>query len=294
MSKPEVSIVIPTHNEGKDVIATVDCILRNSLETRLQLIVVDDGSSDHSAAQLQQLASRGRIDLLRVENEGAVGARNLGAELARADIVGFVDAHCYTPVGWLQPLLAEFERSPSIAALSPVIGDTSHLHWRGYGATWIDDELAMHWLPRTEQVTEVPFIGGAATFVRKPIFRELKGFDSGIVRWGYEDIELSIRLWLFGHPVVVVPSSIIYHKFRRKFRYDIDYADVLYNKLRLIFLHFEGGRLRRLLRHHLQYPTAEDGLQRLYRDGTEERRDFLARNRLQTMDSFCDRFGLVG
>lgn len=291
-TRPAVSIVVPTHNEGDDVLATVDCILRNSA-ANVQLIVVDDGSTDHSAARLQSLAQQGRIELARGDKLGAIGARNLGATMARADIIGFVDAHCYTPKGWLEPLLETFDRNRDIAALSPVISCTKNLHAKGYGATWVDDELAMHWLPFAERVSDVPFIGGAGTFVRKNVFDALSGFDAGIVQWGYEDVELSIRLWLFGHRVAVVPESIIYHKFRTHFRYDLAFSDVLYNKLRLIFLHFDGHRLRRLLRHHLQYPSAELALARLYHDGSEARRDSLFAARLQSMDSFCDRFQLV-
>jgi GT2 family glycosyltransferase len=142
-------------------------------------------------------------------------------------------------------------------------------------------------------VSDVPFIGGAATFVRKAIFDKLQGFDQGIVQWGYEDIELSIRLWLLGHTVRVVPQSVIYHKFRKKFRYDMNFSDVLYNKLRLVFLHFEGARLRRLWRHHLQYDGAELAMHRLHHDGSEALRDSLKAQRCMSMDDFCDRFGLV-
>jgi len=293
MTLPDVSIVIPTHNEGVDVLATVDCILRNSSTLNVQLIVVDDGSTDHSAPALLKLAEQGHIELIIGSGLGAINARNQGAALAQADIIGFIDAHCYTPRGWLVPLLDEFERSASVAALSPAIGSTKDFNSKGYGATWMDDNLDLNWLPYTDRIKEVPFIGGAATFVRKTIFQQLNGFDDGIVRWGYEDIELSVRLWLFGFPIVVVPESTIYHKFRTRFHYHLEYSDVLYNKLRLIFLHFEGDRLRRLLRHHLQYPGSEKELKRLYQNGSETRRDYLFANRVQSMDEFCDRFQLV-
>ncbi len=203
MILPSVSIIIPTHNEGHDVLDTVDCILRNSGTSMLQLIVVDDGSTDHSADALKRLAIAGKIELFVGNKLGAIGARNKGAEMAKGEIVAFIDAHCYTPANWLAPLLKVFVEQPHISALSPVISCTKNLQAKGYGATWIDDELAMHWLGPTTQITDVPFIGGAATFVRKAIFDKLHGFDEGIVQWGYEDIELSIRLWLFGYPIVV-------------------------------------------------------------------------------------------
>jgi glycosyltransferase involved in cell wall biosynthesis len=293
MNFPTVSVVIPTYNEGHDVLDTVDCILRNSGASLIQLIVVDDGSTDHSASALKRLAKAGKIELYVGDKLGAIGARNQGAAMAKGEIVGFIDAHCYTPSNWLYPLLKVFVEQPHVSALSPVISCTKNLMAKGYGATWVDDELTMHWLGPTDHITDVPFIGGAATFVRRNIFDQLQGFDDGIVQWGYEDIELCIRLWLFGYQIVVVPDSIIYLKFRTKFRYDLDFSDVLYNKLRLIFLHFDGDRLRRLWRHHLQYPSAEIGIQRLYKDGSEGLRDRLRATRVQSMDEFCDRFGLV-
>ena len=290
---PAVSIVIPTHNEGLDVLATVDCILRNSGVVPIQLIVVDDRSVDVSADALRRLAAQGLIELVIPIQAGAVAARNAGAKQARAAIIGFIDAHCYTPKNWLEPLLAEFERRPETAALSPVISCTDHLLNKGYGATWVSDELTMSWLPETATTAEVPFIGGAATFVRRAIFEQLSGFDDGIVEWGCEDVELSIRLWLSGYKVVVVPQSTIYHKFRKHYRYTINSTDLLYNKMRMIFVHFDGHRLRRLLRHQLQYPQAEVALQRLYHDGSEARRDYLRKHSALTMDEFCDRFQLV-
>jgi len=291
--RPSVSIVIPTHNEGDDVLDTVDCILRNSGGYLNELIVVDDGSTDHSAEALKVLADAKKIRLLQGKQLGAIHSRNMGAQAANSKIVGFIDAHCYTPQDWLKPIVKEFAENPQYAALSPAIACTKNMHAVGYGATWIDDELAMHWLGQVDKVSDVPFIGGAATFVRKSVFDQINGFDKGIVQWGYEDIELSIRLWLLGYSVKVVPQSVIYHKFRKKFRYDINFTDVLYNKLRLVFLHFDGERLRRLWRHHLQYTGAEIAMQRLHHDGSEGLRDSLKGTRVMSMDNFCDRFGLL-
>ncbi len=293
MSRPEVSLIIPTFNEGVDVIATIDCLLRHSGGIKQQLIVVDDGSNDMSVAQLNQLARIGKIELVRGQNLGATGARNRGAEIAQADIIGFIDAHCYTPNGWLLPLIETFNAQQDVAALSPVISCTKNLQAKGYGATWKDDELALSWLSEVKHISEVPFIGGAATFVRKSIFNKLSGFDRGIIRWGYEDIEFCIRLWLFGHKIVVVPESIIYHKFRKNFRYDINYRDSIYNKIRLIYLHFDGARLQRLLHHHLRYAGAKESFERLNYDGTALLRKKLKLNRVNSMDAFCDRFKLV-
>jgi len=292
MGKPDLSVIIPSHNEGKDVIATVDCLLRNTT-ANLQLIVVDDSSTDESVPVLKQWAAQGNIELIRGHQLGAINARNRGAAIAKADIIGFIDGHCFAPKGWDTPLLEAFERSPDTAAASPAIGAMDQHMIKGYGATWEDDDLAMRWLPRVDEIAEVPFIGGAATFVRKPIFNALHGFDQGIIQWGYEDVEFSIRLWLFGYRVVVVPNSTIFHKFRTHFRYDLDFVQVHYNKLRLIFLHFDGERLRRLLHFHLQFPGAEKSLAMVYSERNTARREQLFATRRQSMDAFCDRFGLL-
>ena len=93
------SIVIPTLNEGDMLSMTVENILEVTAFPSIEVIVVDDGSTDGSCD-----AYRDTIKPVRVITSNQLGiprARNLGAEEARGEYVLFIDAHCKVSANWI-------------------------------------------------------------------------------------------------------------------------------------------------------------------------------------------------
>jgi glycosyltransferase involved in cell wall biosynthesis len=89
---PRVSVVLPVHNGEEQLEVAVDSILQQTLHD-LELIVVDDGSTDRTPTLLQQLAERDpRLRVCRQEHGGIVAALNQGARLARAPYLARMDA----------------------------------------------------------------------------------------------------------------------------------------------------------------------------------------------------------
>ena len=87
-SKPVASLVLATYNSAHTLPAALDSLLTQSLP--IQLIVVDDGSTDNSLDLLANYSDK--IMLLKQDHQGPAIARNLGAEYASSDILLFVDA----------------------------------------------------------------------------------------------------------------------------------------------------------------------------------------------------------
>jgi glycosyltransferase involved in cell wall biosynthesis len=87
---PLVSIIIPCHNAEPWLGATLESALGQTWR-RFEVIVVDDGSSDGSAALARRFESRG-VKVLQVVNGGAAVARNHGLRLASGDFVQYLDA----------------------------------------------------------------------------------------------------------------------------------------------------------------------------------------------------------
>lgn len=86
------SIIVPVHNTEAYVEKCLLSILGQTLPS-LELIAVDDGSTDRSAEICQRIASLdGRVRLLRKSNQGAGAARNDGLRIARGKYVAFVDS----------------------------------------------------------------------------------------------------------------------------------------------------------------------------------------------------------
>lgn len=86
---PLVSIVMPTYNRADTILRAIASI-RAQCWTDWELIVVDDGSTDDTAARLAGLDSR--IHLLRQENRGVTAARNIGLAAVRGELIAFLDS----------------------------------------------------------------------------------------------------------------------------------------------------------------------------------------------------------
>lgn len=93
--KPLVSVIVPVYNVENYLRKSVDSI-RNQTLTNIEIILIDDGSTDASGEICDELALVDeRIRVIHKENGGVSEARNVGVQQARADFIGFVDADDY-------------------------------------------------------------------------------------------------------------------------------------------------------------------------------------------------------
>jgi glycosyltransferase involved in cell wall biosynthesis len=89
LSTPRISVVIPAYNAAPYIGAAIDSILNQTYKD-LEIIVVDDGSVDNTAAVLR--AYDGKIRYVLQKNGGASSARNNGIRIARGELIAFLDA----------------------------------------------------------------------------------------------------------------------------------------------------------------------------------------------------------
>src|SRR5687767_3381716 len=105
MSIPDVSVIIPVFDKASHIRECVDSVLAQSLST-IELICIDDNSTDRSAEILEHYAGRDpRVRFFRnLSNLGAGATRNIGIELARGNYVQFTDADDVLPPGAIDAL----------------------------------------------------------------------------------------------------------------------------------------------------------------------------------------------
>ena len=287
-----VSVILPAHNEGQNLVDTVAYVRQNSGDVDLEVIIVDDGSDDGSAQAALGRGDDPRLRLVQGQGLGVAGARNLGAARARGQALVFLDAHCYVPPGWLAPLVSALQGA-AVGMVGPVFAGIREITARACGITWGDARLENVWLPPPAAVTEVPFHIGACQAVPAAVFREVGGYDAGMTRWGSEDIELCLRLWLLGYRVLAQPDSLVFHLFRPRHPYAVDASQALYNKLRLALSHFDEARLSRALRPMMAHPDFHRSLARAFLDDTLAHRACLLTRRQRDMDWFCRHFTIT-
>lgn len=239
-----VSVIIPCRNEREHLRPTIDSILNAGLDPRFEVIVVDDGSQDGSSAFLAE-RQYSRIRLIQHAGLGAALARNTGAQYASGDLLVFCDAHIRVGPGWLEYLLRAFSGTPLDAACT-AIASLERPADVGYGGTW-DERLAFKWLPNpgTNGPALVPIAPSGCLAVRRPVFDGAGGFERGFRVWGYEDQEFSLRLWLLGHQVYVLPGIKVLHYFRPRHPYPVSFTHVDFNLLWMAFVHFNQNRFAR-------------------------------------------------
>ncbi len=88
---PKVSIVIPTYNYGCYIEAAINSVL-NQRYKNIEILVVDDGSTDDTQSRLEQYQNDSRLNVIVQSNQGAAAARNRGIKASTGAFIAFLDA----------------------------------------------------------------------------------------------------------------------------------------------------------------------------------------------------------
>ena len=101
MEHPMISVIIPVYNGAAFLERAAESVLSQPRADRLELLIVDDGSTDGTAAVCDRIAARGSgVRVFHQENGGAWSARNLGIAESRGDFLGFLDADDWWEAGF--------------------------------------------------------------------------------------------------------------------------------------------------------------------------------------------------
>ena len=111
--QPTISVIIPVYNGERSIRATVQSVLQQSF-ANFELIVVNDGSTDRTLAQLEQIEDE-RLRVLSFENAGVAETRNRGIAAAKGDYLSFLDADDLWTQNKLERQLRALEETPTAA-----------------------------------------------------------------------------------------------------------------------------------------------------------------------------------
>lgn len=240
---PLVSIIFPAKNEGQNVKVTLDSLFSTKNSFPFEVIVVDDASEDGCCEFLKSYGYKDRIKLIKTNGTGAANARNIGAKQAAGGYFIFCDAHLTFEDYWMDHLMEPII-SNKTDAITPAIASVENPNFIGFGQT-LNSDLSIKWNKRQNGIFETAVLPGGCFAITRSAFSAVGGFETGFITWGHEDMEISIKLWLFGYRCYVCPDVKILHLFRKKHPYKVRHEEVSYNFLRLAYLHFNEERIQK-------------------------------------------------
>ena len=302
---PVISVVIPVRNEGQRLRAAVSSIIGGrSSRFPLQIVLVDDGSSDGCCTGLAEACSHdrswpgdlARVDVVRLPQwSGIPFARNAGAAAAQASILFITDANVLFPQNWDIPIR---ERIAANRVLCATIADIDS-PFRGYGCTLLIPSMGVQWLrdPRFYG-GYVPISPCSGTAITAELFRRAGGYDTEMPVYGAAEPEFSVRLWLCGAEILSMPDLVLHHRFRpaseRQPFLDAIGKVSLRNYLRFGLLYLDQKRITQLMHYYsAQSPTQfSEVLHSLSTDGVWQRRRLLEERLPLRFPSFVERFAI--
>ncbi len=215
-----VAVVVPSWNSAGLLPACLGSLREQDLP--LELLVVDNGSTDGTVAMLER---EGVPHLALPENVGFARAMNLGVARVEAPCVLALNADTILERGAVRALLAALEADASLSGVQPRI-----LQLEGDGAARDPERARLYSAgqalsrdgrafelgageeqsPRYLRRAEVFGVCGAACLLRRELFDDLGGYDERYVSF-YEDVDLNVRARIAGRRFEYVPEAAVWH-----------------------------------------------------------------------------------
>jgi len=200
LEKPLVSAIIPTFNRAWALGRAIDSVLAQAYRP-LELIVVDDGSTDETPRLLAPLAAQGLIRAIRQPNRGVSAARNAGLAAARGSLVAFLDSDDEWLPGKIEAQVEFLEGRPE-----EVLVQTQE--------RWIRGGRRVNPGRRHRKLAgdifipslKLCLISPSAVMLRRRLFEETGGFDEDLP--AAEDYDLWLRV-LTRHPAGLIDRELV-------------------------------------------------------------------------------------
>lgn len=202
-----ISIVIPLYNKERHIENTINTVLSQSYK-EIEIIVIDDGSTDKSAEIVQKITDR-RLRFIRKKNEGVSITRNLGVSEASNELVAFLDADDEWKPDYLERIHILYQKYPNAAIYATnysVVEQNGKSYTLDYPEIDFEEGLIKNYFYSAYTFTP---LWTSAVCVRKSIFQQMGGFPTNI-RNG-EDLDLWCRIAL-KYPIAYINKPLAVYR----------------------------------------------------------------------------------
>ncbi len=204
---PGVSVIVPAYNEEKVVVQTITSLLNQQYDGPLEIVVVDDGSSDDTADICEEAyGAHPMVSVYRKQNGGKASALNYGISRARHEIVIGLDADTVFDADTVAELVQPLS-DPRVAAVAgnAKVGNRINLVTRWQALEYVTSQnLDRRAFSLLDCITVVP---GAVGAWRRSLVLEAGGFKEDTLA---EDQDLTLAMRRMGYSVAYADGAIAY------------------------------------------------------------------------------------
>jgi len=218
--KSEVSAVVVNYNDKIHLKECLASLEGSSHITPLEIIVIDNNSSDGSQEFIKSHFPRVKLIGNR-ENRGFAKASNQGIEQSQGDFLIFLNTDTILPPEPLSLILHEMKTNPEVGAVGPALSKGKNRYQVSFGKRmnfW--SELVQKGifnlyyrirLKHTREKREVGWLSAACLMARRKALEEVNFFDENFFLY-FEDIDLCYRLRQKGWMQLYLPQAQVFHK----------------------------------------------------------------------------------
>lgn len=252
---PDLSVILVNYNDRPHL---EDCLLSIRKEEQyvdLEIILVDNASTDGSLALVQKSFPNVRLIQNR-ENLGFSRANNKGFAESSGDFVLFLNTDTALCSGTLKILMDWMKNTPEAGASGPVLFGKEKTFQVSFGfKRGFFNEMALKLflnsvyrrkIRRMETIKEVDWVSGACLFVRRKAFEQAGAFDEHFFLY-YEDIDLCYRIKNKGWKIAFVPQARVFHEGGASTSSLSIKSRYIYRESQLYFYRKHNSKLSRIL-----------------------------------------------
>lgn len=198
-----LAVIVPCHNVEATLAQQLDALVEERWHSSWGIVVVDNGSTDRTAAVARSYQGRGVRLVTANEGRGVAYARNSGVRAVHARSVAFCDGDDVVLPGWVAAMGEALQNHDIVSG-----GLDSDL----LNPPWLAKSRPLGRPGRLPTFGQVGFASGCNCGVRTEVFDQLGGYDELFV--GLEDIEFSLRAIARGIEIHSAPDAVIAYRFR--------------------------------------------------------------------------------
>lgn len=204
---PSTTIIVPCWNEEQTVSGTITSLLAlNYPKDKLNIIIVDDGSTDHTWQVIQKFIDNPQIQLFHKENGGKHTAVNFGIEKSKSELVGCLDADSFVNKNALLEMAQVFNEDKDIMAAIPtiIIHEPKTILQKMQKTEYHTIAFMKRMLSSLDALSVTP---GPFSIFRKEVFQKIGPFKKA---HHTEDMELALRMQSNHMRIRNVHTALVY------------------------------------------------------------------------------------